>query len=144
MLCHRLETSPQIASMTAPRRRWFRFAFSLRMLFVVMTMFGCWLGWQLAIVRHRVAEIQRMKSSGGKVLSSVPFYASSMFSRWPLDHFETPNISRFRRLLGDRPVGAIQLPSIDLDESECQSIRKTFPELKELSGAPQIIMLGES
>ncbi len=37
--------------MTAPRRRWF--AFSLRTLFVVVAVFGCWLGWQLNWIRQR-------------------------------------------------------------------------------------------
>jgi hypothetical protein len=37
--------------MTAPRRRWF--AFSLRALFVVVTVFGCWLGYQLNWIRER-------------------------------------------------------------------------------------------
>jgi hypothetical protein len=35
----------------APKRRWF--AYSLRTLFVVVTVFGCWLGWNINIVRQR-------------------------------------------------------------------------------------------
>jgi hypothetical protein len=43
-----------IGSMTThPRRRWFRFAFGLRTLFIVMTIFGVWLGWQVKIVQER-------------------------------------------------------------------------------------------
>ena len=42
--------------MTAPpKRRWFRF--SLRTMFVAVTVFGVWLGWQLKIVREREAII---------------------------------------------------------------------------------------
>ena len=37
--------------MTAPKRRWFRF--SLRMMFVVVTVFGCWLGYELNWIRQR-------------------------------------------------------------------------------------------
>ena len=37
--------------MTAPNRRWFRF--SLRTLFVVVTVFGIWLGYELNWIRQR-------------------------------------------------------------------------------------------
>lgn len=42
--------------MTAPRRRCFRF--SLRTLFVVVTVFGCWLGYQLNWIRQRHAYLR--------------------------------------------------------------------------------------
>ncbi len=35
----------------APKRRWFRY--SLRTLFVVVTVFGCWLGYELNWIRQR-------------------------------------------------------------------------------------------
>jgi hypothetical protein len=35
----------------APKRHWFRF--SLRTLFVVVTVFGCWLGYELNWIRQR-------------------------------------------------------------------------------------------
>ena len=35
----------------APKRRWFQF--SLRTLFVVVTVFGCWLGYELNWLRER-------------------------------------------------------------------------------------------
>ena len=37
--------------MTAPKRRWPQF--SLRTLFVVVTVFGCWLGYQLNWIQQR-------------------------------------------------------------------------------------------
>ena len=37
--------------MSIPKRRWFRFAFSLRTLFIVVTLFGCWLGYQINSLR---------------------------------------------------------------------------------------------
>jgi hypothetical protein len=43
--------------MTAPKRRWFRFAFSLRTLFVAVTVFGCWLGYSLNWINQRHAFI---------------------------------------------------------------------------------------
>ena len=48
--------------MTAPpKRRWFRF--SLRTMFVVVTIFGVWLGWQLKIVRERKAILREILQS---------------------------------------------------------------------------------
>ena len=41
----------------APKRRWFRFAFSLRTLFIVVTVFGCWLGYSLNWIKQRHAFI---------------------------------------------------------------------------------------
>jgi len=50
--------------MTAPRRRW---SFSLRTLFVVVTLAACWLGWQLNWIRDRHAFLEKqgiIKSDG--------------------------------------------------------------------------------
>ena len=43
------------------QRRWFRFGFSLRTLFVAITVLGVWLGWQRHLVqeRHRLLEWNR-------------------------------------------------------------------------------------
>ena len=43
----------------APKRRWFRF--SLRTLFVVVTVCCVWLGWQLHIVRERQAMLREFE-----------------------------------------------------------------------------------
>ena len=36
-----------------PRRRWFRFAFSLRTLFVLVTVFACWLTCAMHLINQR-------------------------------------------------------------------------------------------
>src|SRR5690242_447185 len=41
--------------MTAPKRRWFRF--SLRTLFVLLTLVACWLGYELNWIRLRHAAL---------------------------------------------------------------------------------------
>jgi hypothetical protein len=41
----------------APKRRWF--SYSLRTLFVVVTVFACWLGYQLNWIRERHALLSR-------------------------------------------------------------------------------------
>lgn len=47
----------------APKRRWFRF--SLRTLFVVMTVFGCWLGSNLHWIQERHAALDWIKTQAG-------------------------------------------------------------------------------
>jgi hypothetical protein len=42
---------------TSTPRRWFRLAFSLRTLFVVVTVFGCWLGYSLNWIKQRHAAL---------------------------------------------------------------------------------------
>jgi hypothetical protein len=44
----------------APKRRWLRF--SLRTLFVVVTVFACWLGWNVNRVRQRYELIEYLNS----------------------------------------------------------------------------------
>jgi hypothetical protein len=55
------------------RRRWFRF--SLRTLFVVLTVFGCWLGYQLNWIRQRnaiVADFPRWLAYEGTTANPPP------------------------------------------------------------------------
>jgi hypothetical protein len=59
----------------APKRRWFQW--SLRTLFVVVTVFGCWLGYELNWIRqrHRYLEDQadlRARFPGAIQSSAVP------------------------------------------------------------------------
>ena len=43
-------------------RRWFHV--SLRTLFVLLTLFGVWLGWQVRIVQHRLVMLEQLRESG--------------------------------------------------------------------------------
>ena len=52
--------------MTAPNRRWFRF--SLRTLFVVVTLLACWLGYEINWIRQRHALLS-LDNSGGFTLT---------------------------------------------------------------------------
>lgn len=46
-----------------PRRRWFRF--SLRTLFIVLTLAGLWIGWNYDRVRKREEMLRYLNGSGG-------------------------------------------------------------------------------
>ena len=55
---------------TPLKRRWFRF--SLRTMFVVVTVLGAWLGWTLK-VRHDRAETRQWMEEQGLVLVGYEF-----------------------------------------------------------------------
>ena len=56
--------------LTAPRR-WFRLAFCLRTLFVVVTIFGVCVGGNLQIVRERKAVLQALRAESGDSLELI-------------------------------------------------------------------------
>ena len=63
-----------------PKRRWPRF--TLRTLFVVVTVFGCWMGYQLNWIRQRHVVLENNEV----VISSVGFYWEGL-PPWPLGWF---------------------------------------------------------
>src|SRR5262245_55242507 len=94
-----------------PPRRWF--SFSLRTLFVVVTVLGCWLGWQLREMRERAEARAWIVEHEGTWFS----YDSSQFTTGPKGAFWThveakqyPKFSWARTLLGDTPVVLVLLP----------------------------------
>ena len=109
----------------SPKRRWFRF--SLRTLFVVVTVFGFWLGWQLSIVRERKAvlsEIQRVSSPGDfSELSVSVLEGKDNYGSLP----EYARVSRIRRCLGDNSYWFINLPE-KLSPTLVERTEYVFPE----------------
>jgi hypothetical protein len=102
---------------TPSRRRWFRF--SLRTMFVVVTLFALWLGWELNYVRERHATRKWIVDSGGVVILGT-------------DQREiAPGIVRipfWRRWLGDYAVGMVVLKS-DATPREIEGAKAIFPEV---------------
>jgi hypothetical protein len=110
--------------MTAPRRRW---SFSLRTLFVGVMVLGCWLAWDIAIIRNRAAvkawaERENYQFIGMKdgltYLKSIEGLG---------------DIPWHRRLLGDEGYPLI-LPPDGFQPGDCGPIRSAFPE-SELNSA---------
>ena len=120
--------------MTAPtRRRWF--AYSLRTLFIVLTLFGVWLGWQVRIVQHRIAMLKQLRETQVAYVperrhgtwinaqsnwvshDTVTFVRLRDETRWP---------SRIRRLLGDCVVTEFGFDR-RLTEADKRAI-EAFPE----------------
>ena len=89
-------------------RAWFRFAYSLRTMFVAITVFGVWLGWQVRIVHERKAirgEIMRISPT------RLYYWAQELDAEDPfMPNCEYARISRIRRFLGDETCILLEIP----------------------------------
>jgi hypothetical protein len=98
-------------TLAKPRRHWFRF--SLRTLFLVVTVVGCWLGYYLnwARERHEILSTGTAREAGG-------LWATGVYTSYPLG--DLPLVLRLFRERRLRRVGTSQA---NLDR-----VRKLFPE----------------
>src|SRR5262249_52439536 len=82
-----------------PRRR---LRFSLRTLFVLVTVIACWLGWQVHVVQHRKAMLRQIEASGGYAFGNQDWGwghpGKDHILRWGN---EDASPSAIRSLLGD-------------------------------------------
>ena len=97
-----------------PRRRWFRFG--LRTMFVVLTVFTLWLGWQAKIVRDRKEALTDLESCGGRALAPSVSRVMSSF-----------RIPPWRWLFGDAPVYALLVPE-GMDSTRIDKIHAHISE----------------
>jgi hypothetical protein len=115
------------------RRRWLQFG--LRTMFVVVTVFAVWLGWELKFIRERQAFLSRMEEQGGLTIFAGEEGESGVM------YFEgqTP-IPFWRRWLGDRAVASPGFPlapvlSGEWDDQHEDALNKEidrlFPESKQ-------------
>jgi hypothetical protein len=128
-------------------RRAVRFRYSLRMLFVLVTVCCLWLGWNASVVRARRDMLRDVESRGGRAIEGfvleggqplawldstnmVP--ASGAMCEPVLPSSESP--SSIRQLLGDATVGVIYLPSSEFSNEDAQRIQAKFPEALLLPG----------
>lgn len=99
---------------TPPRRRWFRF--SLRTMFVVVTVFAVFLAWPVGewrFVQHRKVVLHEVRSSFGSYMGT-----------WPGKPSRHAGIGR---LFGDVSVDEIALIP-DTTEAQLARVRAAFPE----------------
>ncbi len=103
---------------TTPKRRWPRF--TLRTLFVVVTVIGVaagWLAFNLRQVHNREAILARLgrKVTHGVSAELIPGPSSrSMPFTW--------------RLLGAKPMAVILFNHEGMTETECHEVEQAFPE----------------
>ncbi len=91
-----------------PIRLWFRFR--LRTLFVVLTVFGVWLGWQVTTVRDRAAVRRELVSHGARVFPFGTLMLGGPFQNSVRRGDPTAQLPWVRRALGDEIVADIQFP----------------------------------
>jgi len=115
--------------MTAPKRRWPRF--SLRTLFAVLTVFCCWLGWNLQQIRERERILKVVLSYGGST-ATIP------------DVYRTGRLPFSWRLLGARRFDFVRVPTklyVNTSPSDLcgfegfRRIETAFPEAKVVIGS---------
>lgn len=98
-------------------RRWFRF--SLRTLFVVVTVFAVWLGWELSFIKERKASIRLIRDKYGSV------YTSSDLADRPVT--DLVSIPFWRRMLGDEAVQMVRLTPA-FSDNDLRNVQRIFPE----------------
>ena len=108
--------------MTAPRHRWFRGTFSLRTIFVVVTVLGLLLGWPLYILRQRIFARAWIRSHESATCLE--------FDTLGWDDVSTRDLVRtwVCKALGDRPVALIGFASRIVTLEEIQWLERVFPE----------------
>jgi hypothetical protein len=108
--------------------RWFRF--SLRTLFVAVTVLACWLGYQFSWIRERRHLRVVLESVGGELLSGDEHKpAADEWQRFlPEEQKVRYGVPWSRRMLGDVPVVIVSAPLDRLSEQELDRIRRAFPE----------------
>lgn len=105
----------------APKRRWFRFG--LLTMFVVVTVFGCWLGWQVNLIRQRGHEREWLKARHAAIYEvpyGVGLHGAVVFPP------ATQHIPWSLWIAGELPVKVIDSPS--MTRSDLERIQRAFPE----------------
>jgi hypothetical protein len=123
--------------MTAPRRRWFRF--SLRTLFVLVTLFAVWLAWQLNLIHQRNAMHRWIEAHGGsaatgslgksfrdEIIQAVG--PDPDFIRQFAPETRTGTIPWFKTILGDHAVAYIVIPRVFDPGHVYKRAQVLFPE----------------
>ena len=99
--------------MPKPRRRWF--SYSLRTFFVVLTVFGIWLGVQVKWIRARADARRWIEAHKGPPSEIAPRSQFKWFP-WSL------------KVLGEQPVDRIDVTVPPYDRQYADRLGELFPE----------------
>ena len=107
-------------------RRWFRF--SLRTMFVVVTVLCVWLGWESSVVRQRQGVLKELRASPGFEITTAEEWAGRFPPNAP--HPPPAKIALVRTWLGDKAIQEISYYRHFQGESNSLLRRAatTFPE----------------
>ena len=109
-----------------PQRRWFRF--SLRTLFVLVTVLCCWLAWESSVVRARKNLLRELKVNPTYTVTTAAEWAR----RYPTGFLGQPPkaVPFVRRCLGDEAIQEIGYYTYRKEKSQLNlpRIARTFPE----------------
>jgi hypothetical protein len=112
-----------------PRRRWLRF--SLRTLFMLVTVLCCWLAWESHVVRQRKQLLREVRESWAVNITT----AADWSQRFPPHATIDPppvSISPVRVWLGDQAIQEISYYDYSgaPSQEKLQRLAQTFPEAK--------------
>lgn len=101
--------------------------YGLRTLFVMVTVFACWLGWEVKYVHQRQAALSEIgKHPGSYAFLLSDFDVVSLRNWWPEPGSE-PRIPVWRTWIGDETAVGIGLA--DGTEEDIKRVRELFPEV---------------
>ena len=112
---------------TKPKRRWFRF--SLRTLFVLVTLVGVWLGLEIQQIRQRANMLKWLDERPPvDAVFVTPGYDATQneFNRWRY-LIDDAYLSWFRRFLGDHFITTVVYPD-EATADELRHVKRMFPE----------------
>lgn len=117
------------------RRRWFRF--SLRTMFVVVTVFCCWLGWESSAVRERRAVLKGLQTNAAFQITTADAWAERFPAGSPVQ--SGARVPMVRVWLGDEAIQEIWYTRHiqGFSETEISRLTKTFPEAELREALPE-------
>jgi hypothetical protein len=141
--CH-FTLSKLLHSMTAPRRRWFRF--SLRTLFVVVTVLACWLSWNRSLVQRRRPFLEMAQSSGGIILLTFDEFRTGEWGRGASDaelrqSWKSKFLSLGLRLFGEKTYALVLVVDNQDTLADLQPVIDAFPEASVGAGSAAAITI---
>ena len=117
------QKAAELPATHAANRSWF--SYSLRTLFIVVTLFACWLGWNVHLVNER-ERVQRDIAWRGATFLTPAFHARRNI--WNPKLAPQKPLPTLLSFFGAKPFGSIVLPRDEFTEAERQRVQAVFPE----------------
>lgn len=106
----------------------------LSTLLIGVTVFCCWLGWEVNVVRMRQNVLRQARQRYSEIWKAADYQAT--FSKSPPPN-PIAKIPIWRRWLGDEAIQEIGVMRSVMNDSERANLRFWFPEAKIVSVVPQ-------